>query len=78
MLTTRVTIYYKKVGYVSTFSGLLNSFTYIGAAIATYGIADITEKYSWSVIMTIFLAVSVCGIVFTLIALPKWKRFMSE
>ena len=76
MLTTRVTIYFKKVGYVSTFSGLLNSFTYIGAAIATYGIAGITEKYSWSVIMSLFLGVSLLGIIFTLIALPKWKRFI--
>lgn len=78
MLTTRVTIYYKKVGYVSTFSGLLNSFTYIGAAIATYGIADITEKYDWGVIMTGFLAVSVCGLIFTLIALPTWRKFMKS
>jgi len=78
MLTTRVTIYFKKVGYVSTFSGLLNSFTYIGAAIATYGIADITQKYDWGVIMTVFFAVSLCGIVFTLIALPVWRKFMKS
>lgn len=78
MLTTRVTIYYKKVGYVATFSGLLNSFTYIGAAIATYGIADITERYNWGVIMTGFFIVSVCGLVFTVAALPTWRKFMKS
>jgi OPA family glycerol-3-phosphate transporter-like MFS transporter len=76
MLITVVPKRFAKSGRVSTFSGLLNSFTYIGAAIATYGIAGITEKYSWSVIMSLFLGVSLLGIIFTLIALPKWKRFI--
>ena len=78
MLTTRVSIYYKKEGYVSTFAGLLNACTYIGAAIATYGIAHISEIYSWTVIMSIFLGICVLGILFTLIALPKWTKFRKE
>ena len=78
MLTTRVTIYFKKVGYVATFSGILNSFTYIGAAIATYGIADITERYSWTTIMALFLAVSVVGGIISVIALPRWRKFMKD
>ena len=78
MLTTRVSIYYKKAGYIATFAGLLNACTYVGAAVATYGIASISEKYSWTVIMGIFLAVCLIGILFTLIALPKWTRFRKE
>jgi len=74
MLTTRIVIHYKKVGYVSTFSGLLNSFTYIGAAVASYGISNI----SWDVAMPLFLGVSVAGLVFSLIALPKWIKFTKE
>ncbi len=78
MLTTRISIYYKKSGYVATFAGLLNACTYVGAAVATYGIASISEKYSWTVIMGIFLAVCVLGILFTLFALPNWTRFKKE
>lgn len=80
MLTNRINIYYKKVGYVSTFSGLLNSFTYIGAALATYGIAEITSEQpvNWKPVMLIFLAVSVCGFILNLIAIPRWKKFMKD
>ena len=74
MLTTRIVIHYKKVGYVSTFSGLLNSFTYVGAAVASYGIANI----SWDVAMPVFFGVSVAGLVFSLIALPRWIKFTKE
>ncbi len=74
MLTTRIVIHYKKVGYVSTFSGLLNSFTYVGAAVASYGIANI----SWNVAMPVFFGVSVSGLVFSLIALPRWVKFTKE
>lgn len=74
MLTTRIVIHYKKVGYVSTFSGLINSFTYIGAAVASYGISNI----SWDVAMPLFLGVSVAGLIFSLIALPRWVKFTKE
>ena len=47
MLITHVPKRFKKYGNISTMSGALNACTYIGAAIATYGVAKLSEVVGW-------------------------------
>ena len=66
--------FFKKYGIVSTASGVLNSCTYIGSAIATYGTAVITEKYDWSITLTVWLGIAVLGTVVCLLCVRPWKK----
>lgn len=68
--------FFKKYGNVSTVSGVLNSCTYIGSAIATYGIAVISEKMNWSFTLLIWFAIAVAGTAVCLICAAPWKKKM--
>ena len=67
-----------KSGKVSTFSGLLNAFTYIGAAISAYGFALLSDAFGWNVTILSWIAVTVVGLAVCLGAAPGWKRFCRE
>lgn len=70
--------YFKKYGNVATVSGILNSCTYIGAAISTYGIAVISEK-SWSFTVFSWVITALLGAVVCLLCASSWgKRFMKD
>lgn len=69
---------FAKSGKVATFSGLLNSCTYIGAAIATPVFASIAERNGWGVTILSWLAVSVLGLAVCLGAVPLWRRFKRD
>lgn len=63
-------------GSVGTVSGLLNAFTYVGAAISIYGFAALHERFAgWRPVFGIWLAVLAAAIVFCLLALRKWLPF---
>ena len=78
MLITVVPKRFVKSGKVSTFSGLLNSCTYIGASISIYGFAVLAEKFGWNftILMWVFVAAAGCGV--CLAAAPLWKKFRKE
>ncbi len=78
MLISHVPKRFRKYGNISTMSGLVNSFTYVGAAIATYGVAKLSELYGWRITVAIWLAVMVLGTLLCLLAVPKWKKFIEE
>ncbi len=66
-----------KYGKVSTVSGLLNTFTYIGSAVSTYGFAALADSKGWfftvgSWALTAFLGGALC-----LLAMWKKKDFKS-
>ncbi|MBO5270055.1 MAG: MFS transporter [Clostridia bacterium] len=76
MLITVVPKRFVKSGRVSTFSGILNAGTYVGAAIAMPAFAAIAEHFgSWSVTITVWLIVSALGALVCFVAVPMWKRF---
>ncbi len=58
----------------STVSGLVNSFTYIGSAISTYGIALISENFGWTVTISVWCALAILGTVCCLAHSRKWKK----
>ena len=78
MLICMLPAYYKNTGKVSTVSGLLNSCTYVGSAVSTYGIAVITERYNWSVTIIIWLAIAVCGTIICALCGKNWNRYKNK
>ncbi len=78
MLITHVPKRFRKYGNLSTIAGFVNSFTYVGAAIATYGVAKLSELYGWRVTVAIWLAVAALGTLACIVAAHKWKKFIEE
>ena len=78
MLITVVPKRFVKSGKVSTYSGLLNACTYIGASISTYGFAALAESFGWNFTILTWMLVSLAGIAVCLVATPLWKRFRRE
>lgn len=79
MLVCEVPNYFAKYNKVSTISGVLNSFTYLGAAVAIYCIPAIAEKMSdWTANFILWVIISLLGTVFCMLAFFKWKKFRNE
>lgn len=78
MLVCYVPKRFKKYGNVSTLSGIINSFTYVGAAISTYGIAYLVETKGWNITILIWLIVALLGFVACFIIFKKWRRFYQQ
>lgn len=78
MLITIVPKRFARSGRVSTFSGILNACTYVGAAISAYGVAALAESFGWEVTILVWAAVALLGIAFTGIVIPVWRKFKQE
>ena len=79
MLVCEVPNYFAKFNKVSTVSGILNSFTYIGSAISIYAIAAIAEKFNnWKINFLIWSVISALGLICCLAAYGKWKQFRNS
>lgn len=70
--------FFKKYGNVSTASGILNSCTYIGSAISTYGIAVLSESRGWSFTLLIWLMIALAGTAICLICVKPWAKKFSD
>lgn len=78
LLVCQIPAKFVKYGRSSYISGLLNFFTYIGAALSTYGIAVIAESASWTLVLLICSAVAILGLAACLIAYKPWTRFNKD
>ena len=78
MLISVVPKRFLRTGKVSTFSGILNACTYVGASLSTYGFAALAERFGWNFTILMWVIVSVSGIVVCLLAAPIWRRFRRE
>ena len=78
MLISVVPKRFVRTGKVSTFSGILNACTYVGASLSTYGFAALAERFGWTFTIMMWVIVSVLGIVVCLLAAPVWRRFRRE
>lgn len=70
--------FFKKQGNVSTVSGLLNSCTYIGSAISTYGFADVSERNGWGITLLIWLLIALSGALVCISMIKSWKRKFND
>ena len=61
MLITMVPPFFRKWGLTGTASGVLNSCTYIGSAVFTYGVAALSAAWGWKITVLIWLAIALMG-----------------
>ena len=78
MLITVVPKRFLKSGKVSTYSGLLNACTYVGAAVATPGFAAVAQAFGWNATVLTWGIIAAAGVAVCLLTAPIWKRFLSE
>ncbi|MBQ8995366.1 MAG: MFS transporter [Oscillospiraceae bacterium] len=75
MLVSLLPSYFGKMGVVSTVSGLVNSCTYLGSALVTYGIGASVDLIGWEWVTGIWCAAAFVGaIVCALSSRTKWSR----
>ena len=74
MLICIIPAYFQKSGKVSTVSGILNSFTYIGSALSTYGIAILSKKAGWNTTLLIWILIALTGAVICLLCARPWAK----
>lgn len=68
-------LHFKRTGRVSTVTGLLNSITYIGSGLASYGFGDLAGRFGWGVTRMFWCAVALAGVAFCVFGFRKWTRF---
>lgn len=79
ILICMVPPFFKKLGIVSTVSGVLNACTYIGSAISTYGIAVLSRFAGWQNTILIWVLIAAAGGTLCLIAAKPWRtQYMTE
>ncbi len=78
MLIAIVPKAFVKCGKVSTYSGILNACTYVGAALSTYGFAALAEQFNWNFTILTWVIIAASGFGLCLVAAPIWKRFKAE
>ncbi len=78
MLVSMVPHFFEKFDNVSTVSGVVNSCTYMGSDISTYGIAVISENFGWNYSLIIWLGIAVLGTAITFICVKPWRKKMMD
>lgn len=74
MLVSILPPFFKKYGNVSTASGVLNSCTYVGSAISTYGIAVLSQSIGWGDTIGIWFLIALLGTILCLINIKPWAK----
>ena len=78
MLICRIPAHYTKFSCVSAISGLLNTFTYVGGALATFGTASLCDKMGWLFTVALWAALALAGTALCVAGLKKWKAFTAS
>ena len=71
-------VYFARYGKVSLISGVINSGTYIGSSVSTYGIAYLTKLLTWNQIAYIWCILAAAGGCICLAMSGAWAKFTSE
>ncbi|MBR4879692.1 MAG: MFS transporter [Clostridia bacterium] len=74
MLVSMIPPFFAKYGNVSTASGVINSCTYIGSAISTYGIAVLTENMGWNYTIGIWSIIATLGTIICFVCIRPWRK----
>ena len=65
-------------GKVSTYSGILNASTYVGAALSTYGFAALAETFDWNFTILSWVVISLIGAVVCFFGARIWQKHLDE
>lgn len=74
MLICMVPPFYKNTGKVSLVSGAINSCTYVGSALSTYGLALLTESRGWDATVLSWFLIALAGTALCFLCIPAWKK----
>ena len=74
MLICMIPPFFAKYGKVSTVSGILNSCTYVGSAISTYGVSVLAKNIGWTFNLAIWLGLTVIGMVLSFVFAKIWEN----
>ncbi len=75
ILVSMVPPYFKKSNRVGTVSGLLNSCTYVGSAVSSYGIARMAQQHGWASVLWLWAAAALTGTLLCFGCGKVWNRF---
>ncbi len=70
--------FFRSQDNVSTVAGILNSCTYIGSAVSTYGIAVLSERFGWRCTLLLWLFIAVLGTALCLICVKPWQKKQTD
>ena len=73
MLICMVPPFFQRKGNISTVSGVLNSCTYVGSAVSTYGIALLSETAGWQTTAFVWFVIAALGTVVCVVCSRIWK-----
>lgn len=73
MLICMVPPFFQRHGNISTVSGVLNSCTYIGSAVSTYGIALLSESAGWQTTAFVWFVIAALGAGVCAVCCRVWK-----
>lgn len=68
---------FSKYGMVSTFSGIINAFTYLGSSISTYGFAAISDAFGWNTVLICWCIISFFGMGICALKIKGWAKFIN-
>ncbi len=77
-LTCYLPARFVKSGKVSTVSGLVNAFTYVGSTLATSVIPVLADKNGWAMTILSWCAVALVCLACALLIAPRWRRFTKD
>ena len=77
-LTCMVPAKFRRFGHIGLISGVLNSSTYVGSALSTYGIALLSESSGWDATILLWADISLAGLVISACICRSWARFIRE
>lgn len=78
LLICMIPSHFAKHGRVSAISGILNSCTYVGSAISTYGTAFLSECFGWNTIVVVWAVIALTGAVFCFAFARRWNGIRSK
>lgn len=78
MLICMIPPFFRKYEAVSTVSGIVNSCTYIGSAISTYGIAVLSKNIGWHYTILVWFLIALFGTVICFLCVRPWKSNFEE
>lgn len=78
MLISLIPKQFSRYGMVSTFSGILNAFTYVGASVSSYGFAFISDNFGWTAVKVSWCVTAVAASAICLLKIKGWTLFIKE
>lgn len=76
MLVSLIPLYFRRYGKVSTVCGLLNSSTYLGSAISSFGIGAMAEKFGWAITRVSWFILALVGVIVCMLVYKRWSKFI--